>query len=142
MPNSILQRLREDHGKLDDLLGRLGDMLARPKPPPALELFGLRCDVARLMFAHFQMQDHLLYPTLLARREPGVAEAAQILHEEIADLATSYFSHLDKWEPQAIDRDWDTYQVEAADLLARVRARMAREHAELYPLLESLERAA
>jgi hypothetical protein len=142
MPNSILQRLREDHDRLDDLLGRLADMLARPKPPPALELFSLRCDVARLLFAHFQMQDHILYPALLARREAGVAELGQVLHEEIGDLAATYFSHLDKWEPQAIERGWAAYQVESAELLKRVRARIAREHAELYPLLESLERAA
>jgi hypothetical protein len=94
------------------------------------------------MFAHFQMQDHILYPMLLARREAGVAELAQVLHEEIGELATTYFAHLDRWEPQAIERGWPAYQVESAELLARVRARIAREHAELYPLLESLEKAA
>ena len=142
MSGSILQRLRDDHDRLEELLGRLGEMLARPKPPPALELFALRCDVARCMYAHFQLQDHTLYPTLLARREAGVAELGQVLKDEIGDLAGTYFAHLDKWEPQAIERDWTTYRAESAELLERVRARIARENAELYPLLESLERAA
>jgi hypothetical protein len=142
MSMSILQRLRDDHDRLDDLLGRLDGMLARPKPPPTLELFGLRCEVARLLFAHFQLQDHILYPSLLARREPGVAAFGQVLHDEIGSLASTYFAHLDKWEPQAIERDWAAYGVESAALLARVRARIAREHAELYPLLASLEKAA
>lgn len=142
MPTSILQRLRDDHDRLDELLGRLAEMLDRPQPPPALELFSLRCEVARCMYAHFQLQDHTLYPTLLGRREAGVAELGQVLKDEIADLAAAYFSHLDKWEPQSIERDWARYQDESAALLKRVRARIAREHAELYPLLESLERAA
>jgi hypothetical protein len=94
------------------------------------------------MYSHFQLQDHTLYPTLLARREKGVAEFGQVLKEEIGDLAGAYFSHLDKWEPQAIERDWAAYKSESAELLNRVRARIAREHAELYPLLESLELAA
>ncbi len=138
MPLSILQRLREDHDRLEELLCRLTEVIERPKPPPALELFSLRCDVARLMYSHFQMQDHTLYPTLLARPEEGVAEFGRVLQAEIGDLAGAYFAHLDKWEPQAIERDWATYQAESAVLLKRVRARIAREHAELYPLLESL----
>ncbi|MGZ8998688.1 MAG: hemerythrin domain-containing protein [Allosphingosinicella sp.] len=142
MPTSILQRLHDDHDRLDDLLGRLAEMLDRPKPPPALELFSLRCDIARLMFAHFQMQDHILYPALLERREAGIAEYGQVLHEQIGELAAAYFSHLDKWEPQAIERDWARYQVESAVLLKRVRAQIAQEHVELYPLLESLDLAA
>lgn len=142
MPTSILQRLRDDHDRLDQLLGRLAEMLARPQPPPALELFSLRCDVARCMYSHFQLQDHTLYPSLLARAEAGVAEFGQVLKEEIGELAAAYFTHLDKWEPQSIERDWARYQIESALLLKRVRTRIAREHAELYPLLESLERAA
>ena len=142
MTASLEQRLRDDHHRLDELLGRLAEMLDRPKPPPALELFSLRCDVARCMYSHFQLQDHTLYPTLLARREEGVAELGQVLKDEIGDLAGAYFAHLDKWEPQTIERDWAAYQAESAILLKRVRARIAREHAELYPLLESLERAA
>jgi hypothetical protein len=139
---SILEQLQKDHDRLGGLIVRLEDMLAGGAPPPTLELFGLRCEIARSLFAHFQLEDRILYPSLLARREPGVAAFACVLHEEIGILAADYFAHLDKWDPVAIERDWTGYRGESAILLIKVKARVEREHAELYPLLASLDDAA
>jgi hypothetical protein len=57
-------------------------------------------------------------------------------------LADAYRAHCKQWAADAIADDWAAYCVDCRELLNAVTIRITRENRELYPLLETVARAA
>ena len=139
---SDLNKLRAEHAQLVKTVGRLGELIDRPIPPPQLELFDLRRDLSSTLIAHLKAEDWVLYPRLLASSDPEIATIARAFNEEMGGLAAAFIAYSEKWNATAIVADWDGYCSDSREVLDALTNRITRENRDLYPLLEALERAA
>jgi hypothetical protein len=135
-------RLREEHGRLIEILGRLETALALPEPPPAMELFALRRELTATLVGHLKTEDWILYPRLLAGRDRIAADVARALAGEMGGLAAAFADFSDSWGATAIARDWAGYRRAGMAMIRALAGRIARENRELYPLLEAAARKA
>jgi hypothetical protein len=136
-----LAKLRFDHADLTRIVGTLSEIIARPSPPPAGDLFKIRQDLNSTLIGHLKAEDWVLYPRLLASGDPQVAATAQRFSDEMGGLADKYVAHTNKWNANSIAADWGTYCAETRGILGALTNRIMRENGELYPLLESLQAA-
>jgi iron-sulfur cluster repair protein YtfE (RIC family) len=139
---SELQKLREEHARLVEIVGRLQKVIATPDSPNASELFKLRRELSSTLIAHLKAEDWVLYPRLLASSDDRVAETARAFSDEMGGLAQAYMAYADKWTATAIDEDWQGYCGETQGIIDALTCRITRENRELYPLLEAMNKAA
>lgn len=137
-----LTKLREEHSHLLSLISRLTHIIGRNSPPPAAEFHALRHELASALIRHLKSEDWLLYPQLMGSSDPKVAQTAQALSMEMGDLANAFVDYAHRWGSFAIENDWTAYRRETADILGVLTQRITRENRELYPLLQSEQRAA
>jgi iron-sulfur cluster repair protein YtfE (RIC family) len=135
-------RLRDEHARLIETLGRLESALARPTPPPAMELFALRRELTAALVGHLKTEDWMLYPALLAGRDKQLAAKARTMVEEMGGLAADFASFSDAWGATEIARDWAGYRRAGTAMIGALAKRIARENSELYPMLEEAGRKA
>ena len=139
---SDIAKLRQEHAQLIEIVGRLGNMIDQPTPPPQVELFELRRALSSTLIAHLKAEDWVLYPRLLASEDEAVASVARGFSEEMGGLAAAFVAYSDKWAANAITADWAGYCRESRTMIEALTCRIKRENRELYPLLERLDRAA
>ena len=140
MPN--LSKLRCEHTEIQKIVRKLRYLISQPSPPPQLHLFTLRHDLSTTLIAHLKAEDWLLYPLLMASADPHIAATACAFSEEMGGLAAAYREHCQSWSADAIAADWAGYCSASRDLIGALNHRITRENRDLYPLLESLDRAA
>ena len=138
MPSLV--HLQQDHAMLGDIIGRLTEITARPAPPVTFELFNLRRELGTALTRHLKEEDWVLYPVLLASEDARIGQTARRFVAEMGGLAGSFLLHTQKWNAFAIEADWPGYCAEARALLEKLAIRIAREDAELYPLLNRVTR--
>lgn len=132
-----INKLRDEHERLIDLLGRLEAALALPEPPPATELFDLRRELTGTLVSHLKTEDWLLYPSLIRGKDKQVAAAARALLDEMGGLARAFSEFSEAWGATEIARDWAGYRRAGTAIIGALAKRIARENRELYPLLEA-----
>jgi hypothetical protein len=139
---SELQRLREEHAQLIEIVNRLSKVISQTRPPSAGELFKLRHELSSALICHLKAEDWVLYPRLLASKNPTVARKARAFSDEMGGLASAYMAYADRWPAHSIQDDWSGYCEETRDIAEALALRIKREDGELYPLLEALDKAA
>jgi hypothetical protein len=140
MPN--LPKLRDEHFRLMGMVARLGALIERPQAPRPLHVLALRHELLSTLADHLNEVDLLLHPRLFSSPDTPIATAARTFSEEMANLADAYRAHCKQWAADAIADDWAAYCVDCRELLNAVTIRITRENRELYPLLETVARAA
>ena len=139
---SDLAKLRQEHAELVDIVRRLAEVIAKPSPPPQIELFNLRRELSSTLIAHLKAEDWVLYPRLLASRQPGIADIANAFIDEMGGLAAAFAAYNEKWPAPAIHADWAGYCAHSRAVIEALSNRITRENRELYPLLDALDQAA
>lgn len=139
---SNVARLREEHAELVKIASQLSALVDQPTPPPQVELFALRRQLSSTLIAHLKAEDWVLYPRLMGSGNAEVAATAQAFNDEMGGLASTYLAYSDKWNAGAIASDWPGYCAETKTIIAALTDRITRENRELYPLLDTLDRAA
>jgi Hemerythrin HHE cation binding domain len=139
---ATIQHLREEHALLVRIVGRLAECIARPNPPPAVELFAVRRDLNATLIGHLKAEDWILYPMLLESGDPETAATARQFMDEMGGLAAGFLAYADKWSASAIESDWAGYCTESQGIIEALTQRITRENRELYPLAERDKRAA
>jgi hypothetical protein len=139
---SELMKLREDHAMLARMFRDLGEMIAKPSPPPQLELFDLRRRLVSTLLAHLKLEDWALYPQLIESGDPKLSDAGRRFKEEMGGLAPAFLAYCDQWNASTIPADWPGYCAATRAILAALNERLMRENRELLPLLERIEKAA
>jgi hypothetical protein len=140
MPN--LPKLRDEHFRLMGMVARLGALIERPEAPRPLHVLALRHELLSTLAAHLDEVHLHLHPRLLSSPDTLIATAARTFSDEMGSLANAYRAHCKQWAAEAIAGDWTGYCVDCRGLLNAVTIRMTRENRELYPLLETVARAA
>jgi hypothetical protein len=120
----------------------LSSLIARPSPPPQLQLFDIRSELSSLLIAHLKTEDWLLYPPLLASADSHIASVARAFSVEMGGLAAAFRVYCAKWGANAIVDNWAGYCGDSRHLIDVLTTRITRENRELYPLLDRLKRAA
>lgn len=140
MPN--LAKLRREHSEILRIVERLRFLVSQPRPPPQLHLFALRHELSSTLISHLKDEDWLLYPRLLTSGDAHIAATARAFMDEMGGLGVAYRAHCTKWSADAITADWAGYRSDSVSLMDALTSRITRESRELFPLLESLARAA
>ncbi len=137
-----LTKLRDEHSEIVKIVGKLRYLISQPSPPPQLHLFALRHELSATLIAHLKTEDWILYPELMASADTRVAAIAREFSEKMGGLARAYRDHCQSWSADAIAADWAGYCSASRGLIDALNSRITRENRDLYPLLESLARAA
>jgi iron-sulfur cluster repair protein YtfE (RIC family) len=137
-----LSKLRGEHTEIQKIVRKLRYLISQPSPPPQLHLFALRHELSSTLIAHLKSEDWLLYPQMMASADPHIAATACAFSEEMGGLAAAYREHCQTWSADVIAADWAGYCSDSRDLIDALNNRITRENRDLYPLLETLARAA
>ncbi len=87
---------------------------------------------------HAAMEDGALYPELLAHPDEAVRSAAGALQRDVGPVYAFFDRFGRRWmEPGSVEADPDAFVSETLEAFALLRRRMAEEHAQLYPLVDS-----
>lgn len=106
------------------------------RPDSARELLAA---FMRLLTAHSQVEDEMLYPILLAHSSERVRVEARALRDEFAVIYASVEVFLSVWQrPGALESDAQTFINEVPPLVDTLRARIARENDRLYAYVDAL----
>lgn len=127
------QRLMREHDELIVLVGAVEAVVAAEAPAPAAALQALAA-LRLAIDAHLAEEDAHIYPRLagsasLAEQAIGLQLIAEFRH-----LTGDWSLYLLRWKPAPIARDWAGFARDTREMMARLRARVARENALLYPL--------
>jgi hypothetical protein len=139
---STFAKLRQDHADIVRIVGAFEEVIARPSPPPQLELFDLRRQLTSTLIAHLKSEDWVLYPRLMASGDAATAAAGRAFNAEMTGIASAYSDYAGRWGAAAIERDWPAYCAESRAVIDALMGRITRENRELLPLLEAIEKAA
>jgi hypothetical protein len=142
MTMTDLGKLRDEHTEILRIVDKLRYLIDRAIPPPQLHLFALRHELSSTLIGHLKDEDWLLYPRLLKSADRHIAATARAFSHEMGGLAVAYTGHCKKWNADAITADWAGYCEESRCLIDALTNRITRESRDLYPLLETLVRAA
>ncbi|OAN60914.1 hemerythrin domain-containing protein [Magnetospirillum moscoviense] len=86
---------------------------------------------------HLAIEDNTLYPSCLAHADLKVRDTARRFQAEMGDLGQDFDTYKKAWPgPLAIARDPVGFVTASRDMLTRLKARVAREEAEFYALVD------
>lgn len=128
-----LQSLIHEHELLDVMAGGLEACVASAVPDPVTAI-RLKAQFSVALSTHLRNEDARLYPRLARSADPKVVGASKAFQSELATLASDWTAYLEEWSDDAVASDWETFRQHTRSMMARLRARMARENACLYPI--------
>ncbi len=137
-----IEKLRQDHAELVVIVGRLKKAITASSPPPIVELYTLRRELASSLIAHLKAEDWALYPRLMESGDPHIAETAKAFSDEMGGLAAAFGLYSQRWDAMSIDKNWPGFCHESEDIIAALTCRITRENRDLYPLIDRLDQAA
>ena len=112
---------------------RLADVLERAEASEGYDLCVLFERLALALRSHLLMEDNVVYPAMIASRDPKLRERATRLREAGADQSERFEALYRKWgEGNLIDADVPAFVRDLEALAATMRERMDAEDAELY----------
>ena len=107
----------------------------RSDTPDLLDIGKRRIALARAASARLRFIDARLYPALVAGPTPAHAAAARTLRARISALFAASNRHIGEWSGQRVASDWPGYRDATRAMTAEVKALLAMERREIYPLL-------
>ena len=128
-------RLLRDHDALLLIAEQLGHIVAQPQPPTSGIISTLLTKLADTLVIHLKAEDWIVYPSLLGHKDPVIAATARRFTDEMGSLADAYGEYRKSWNDAAIAADWSSFCRDTDALVAALTKRIARENADLYPLL-------
>lgn len=131
-----LDLYRAQHRELSAVIIRLEGLLAAAdlRPEAARDLVGR---LAGKLAVHLRMEDHGLYPELLASDHAPLREAALAFQAGMGGLRARADAHALRWlRPGAIERAPADFAADLRELLQVLVARVAAEEVHLFPLVE------
>lgn len=137
-----IQKLRQEHAELVEIVGQLGKAITQQMPPAMVELFDIRRQLASTLIQHLKGEDWALYPQLMASSDPEIAATAKAFSDEMGGLSDAFRLYTQRWNAMSIDSNWHGFCSESKDIIVALTDRIRRENCELYPLVDRLDRAA
>ncbi len=137
-----IQKLRQEHAELVEIVGRLGKAVMLPTPPEMVGLFDLRRELASTLIGHLKAEDWALYPQLMASNDPEIAATAKAFSDEMGGLSDAFAIYAQRWDAMSINGNWKGFCAESRTIIDALTDRIQRENRELYPLVDRLDRAA
>jgi hypothetical protein len=139
------------HGATDNFrrqheeLATLGTELLQQLALGTEDIVARAGDLRRLMarFAgklkmHASMENEALYPRLFDHSDPSVREKAEQLFEEVKGIYAAFAIFGERWPTTAaIEANPTEFVRETRRIMKALWLRMARENAELYPLVDA-----
>ena len=133
----MLDKFLHDHAILRQRGESLIALLDRPEMPDPQELAEARWRLSSHVMQHLALEDRYLYAKLLNDPRPDVRAMGQSFQHELASLFADYVEQGKYWTQERIAADWDGYRHKARDRVLVMFARVEREEAELFPLIEN-----
>jgi hemerythrin-like domain-containing protein len=127
-----VEQLILEHEELDAIAVQLEEQVRQAEPSLAVVL-ALRARLSVDLNNHLSGEDAALYPKLAASSNCGLAGAADSFQSELATLKADWMAYLEEWCGDAIASDWTNFAQETLAMMARLRARIARENTCLIP---------
>ena len=128
-----VERLISEHEHLDALATRLEECVAATAPDAELAVT-LKARLSVSLADHLSGEDSTLYPRLVASAEPALVDTAHMMQNELAVLKLDWATYLSEWSDDVVEADWAAFGEDTRAMMARLRARIARENACLVPI--------
>ena len=132
-----LTEFRAAHWQLGVLMDGFAAWLEHDAPPEPLGFLHFRRDFSRMLTQHLKQEDWLLYPRLHASPRAELRAIAARIHDETGAFEAWVAAYGRHWTSGRIAADWAGYREATAEMLRRLRQRIALEEEELYPMLET-----
>lgn len=126
------ERLIQEHELL--LLMAHGLEACVAAAPDAVRAVRLRTDFSIALATHLRAEDARLYPRLAQSANSRAVGASETFLSELDTLKIDWNAYLEGWPDDAIASDWATFADETRTMMIRLRARIDRENACLYPV--------
>ncbi|MBN8814110.1 MAG: hypothetical protein J0J06_01525 [Sphingomonas sp.] len=107
----------------------------RSDEPDLVDLGKRRTALARHARVRLNFIDGKLCPLLAAGPTPAHGAAARQLRQRIGDIFAASNRHIGDWSSADIAADWDGYRDATRAMAAQVKALLAMERRDVYPLL-------
>lgn len=127
-----VEQLIVEHEELEAIAIQLEEQVRRIEPNLTTVL-ALKARLSLQLNNHLTGEDTALYPKLSASNDAGLADAADCMQAELGALKIDWSAYLEEWCDDAIDSDWASFAEETRTMMARLRARIARENGCLIP---------
>ena len=128
----MLDRLKQDHRRIEALADRLESMLGGPLAPET-GLSEVRWALAREVLRHGADEERHVYRAL----RQAYPDEAGYGFESGADFQRLVRDHFRRWDGHAIASGWRDYGVAARALLVVLRNRIRHEETRIYPRAEA-----
>ena len=94
--------------------------------------------IATILEVHLQIEDDVLYPSLVGNSDSAIASTATKYQAEMGGLASSFGSFMKAWRvPGSIEARPAKFTAESESVFKLLAIRIDREENSLYPLLDS-----
>ncbi|MEO5493834.1 MAG: hypothetical protein ABIR08_07380 [Sphingomonas sp.] len=107
----------------------------RTDEPNLIDLAKRRALLARTARARLTFVDAKLCPLLASGPTPAHGAAARQLRQRIGDMFAASNRHIGEWSGARIAADWSGYREATRAIAAQVKALLAMERRDIYPLL-------
>jgi hemerythrin-like domain-containing protein len=112
---------------------RLADVIERAGAGSGYDLSVLFERLSLALRSHLLMEDNVVYPAMIASRDPDLRERAMRLRETCGDQSERFEVLYEKWgERRLIDADISGFLADLEAYAVGLRERMDAEDAELY----------
>lgn len=103
--------------------------------PDSGALASARLRFSRALNVHLRHVDGAVLPALRRAADPRVMAALHQYRRVLHEYHEAAAHHIARWPSTGVTADWDGYRRSVADMLARMRGRVAAEERIVYPLL-------
>ncbi|MBV9840528.1 MAG: hemerythrin domain-containing protein [Sphingomonadaceae bacterium] len=134
-----LERLIAEHDEIEALAALIERLAAAPLADAAA-VASLLGALAIAIADHRGNEQRSVYLRLLNGRDSAASRLASSFADEYRGLEQDLEIYLSDWTAECIAADWETFGAETTAILTRMRHRVARESAVVYPL--ALQRGA
>jgi len=108
----------------------------------AVEITLMLARLTGILRIHLALEDEILYPALRNASDPAIAATAERYWQEMGGLADSFLDFVDRWKrADRVLEQADGFRAESALVFKALGDRIAREHADIYPMAEGLRAA-
>ena len=106
--------------------------------PDAIELGKRRAALARVTTERVRFIHGRLCPMLASGPTPRHAAAARLLRDRVAKIIAASNRHIHQWTAANVAADWAGYGKATRAMAGQVRAAMAMDRQDIYPLLATV----
>lgn len=127
-------QLRHEHDLLLVAAEELKALCPERRPDDLTPLLIVLERFNQLLQIHLLREDSVLYPAILAAKDPEAAAVAAKFQAELGCLDAHLAGFDERWLTNRISSEWRSFRDEMGALLEALRLRVERENAELLPL--------